>query len=78
MRCFCSAGWFASSDTRNAEPHHAPTAPVASTPARARPLATPPAASTGVGATASITWGNSASVPMRPVCPPASVPCATT
>ena len=36
------------------------------------------AAMTGVGATASITWGKSARVPMRPVCPPASVPWATT
>jgi hypothetical protein len=29
----------------------------------------PPAATTGTGATASTTWGTSASVPIRPVCP---------
>ena len=68
----------ASSETRNAVPHQPATAPVAMTPANARPLAMPPAAITGVGATASMTWGSRASVPMRPVWPPASVPWATT
>ena len=37
----------------------------------------PPAASTGVGATASTTSGTSTMVAISPVCPPASVPCAT-
>ena len=37
----------------------------------------PPAATTG-SFTASTTWGTSASVPISPVCPPASVPWAAT
>ena len=36
----------------------------------------PPAASTGVGATASTTMGSSAMVAICPTCPPPSVPCA--
>ena len=38
----------------------------------------PPAASTGVGATASTAAGTSTMPPMRPVCPPASCPWAIT
>jgi len=43
-----------------------------------RPSATPPAASTGVGATASMIWGHSTRLATSPVCPPPSVPWAIT
>ena len=43
-----------------------------------RPSAIPPAATTGTGATASTTAGTSGNVEIRPVWPPASVPCAVT
>ena len=59
-------------------PIHTPTAPSASAARRPRPSAMPPAASTGVGATASTAAGTSTMPPMRPVCPPASCPCAIT
>src|SRR5215218_2864056 len=45
--------------------------------ARPRPSAMPPAANTGVGATASTTAGTSGKVDRSAPCPPASVPCAT-
>ena len=67
MRSFCSAGWFASWETRKAVPHQPPIAPAAMTAASPRPSATPPAATTGSGATASMTWGRSARVPILPV-----------
>jgi len=55
------------------------TAPSASTAARPRPSAMPPAASTGSGSTASTTAGTRGSVATAPCTwPPASHPCATT
>ena len=59
-------------------PHHTPSHPMASAAASPRPSPMPPAAITGVSPATSRTCGSSASVPIRPVCPPASVPCATT
>ncbi len=73
-----TAGWVsASSVVSHTEPHHTPSAPSARAAAIWRPLAMPPAASTGVGATASTTSGTSTMVAISPVCPPASVPWAT-
>src|SRR5437868_2809575 len=69
----------ASVAARKRVPTHAPAAPSASTAARPRPSAIPPAATTGTGATVSTTRGTSASVETVPqTCPPASQPCATT
>ncbi len=48
----------ASSVVSHTEPHHTPWAPSASAAATWRPSAMPPAASTGVGATASTTCGH--------------------
>ena len=68
----------ASSVVSHTEPHHTPSAPRARAAAIWRPSAIPPAASTGVGATASTTCGTSTIVPISPVCPPASEPWAMT
>ena len=67
----------ASSVVSHTDPHHTPSAPSAIAAAICRPLPIPPAASTGVGATASTTSGTSTIVAMSPVWPPASVPWAT-
>ena len=68
-RNFCfTAGWVsASSVVSHTEPHHTPSAPRASAAAICRPLPMPPAASTGVGATASTTSGTSTMVETSPV-----------
>ena len=66
----------ASSTVSHSEPVHTPCAPIASAAAICRPVPMPPAASTGVGATASITSGQSTTLPISPVWPPPSVPCA--
>ena len=60
----------------NRVPIQAPCAPSRSAAARPRPSAMPPAATTGIGATASTMAGSSANVPMAPACPPASPPWA--
>ncbi len=67
----------ASAVVSHTEPHHTPSAPRARAAAIWLPLAMPPAASTGVGATASTISGTSTIVAISPVCPPASVPWAT-
>ena len=67
----------ASSLARKRVPSSTPSAPRASAAARPRPSATPPAASTGIGATALTTIGTSGIVPIVPMCPPPSVPWAT-
>src|SRR6266851_3234575 len=73
-----TAGWVsASSVVSHTDPHHTPSAPRARAAAIWRPEAIPPAASTGVGATASTTSGTRTIVAISPVCPPASVPWAT-
>jgi len=54
------------------EPVQAPWAPMASAAAIWRPVPIPPAASTGLGATASITSGQSTMLPTSPVWPPPS------
>ncbi|COY66756.1 Uncharacterised protein [Mycobacterium tuberculosis] len=59
------------------DPHQTPSAPRANAAAIWRPRAIPPAASTGVGDTASTTSGTRTMVATSPVWPPASVPCAT-
>ena len=60
-------------------PIHTPSAPSASDAASPRPSNSPPAATTGTcSPTASTTCGTSAIVATVPVCPPASVPWATT
>ena len=59
-------------------PHHTPCAPKASAATIWLPRAIPPAASTATSSPqASTTCGTSTMVAMSPVCPPASVPCAT-
>ena len=73
-----SGGTSASSTVSHSEPVHTPWAPRASAAAIWRPEPMPPAASTGVGATASITSGHSTIEPMSPVWPPPSVPWAMT
>src|SRR3990172_210771 len=78
MRCLRMSSQAASFETTKAVPTQAPRAPRQSAAARPRPSPMPPAASTGLGATASTTCGTSAIVPTRPVWPPASAPCATT
>ena len=63
----------------NRVPTHTPSAPRVSAAARPRPSKMPPAAATGTRSpTASTTWGTSGIVATVPVCPPASVPWATT
>ena len=62
----------ASSVVSQTDPHHTPCAPSAIAAAICRPRPMPPAASTGVGATASTTSGTSTIVAISPVCPPAS------
>ena len=62
----------ASSVVSHTDPHHTPCAPNAIDAAIWRPLPMPPAASTGVGATASTTSGMSTIVLISPVWPPAS------
>ena len=74
----CAGGASASSTVSQSEPVHTPCAPIASAAAICRPSPMPPAASTGSGATASITWGQSTTLPTSPVCPPPSLPCAIT
>ena len=64
---FCSGEASASSTASHSEPVQTPWAPSASAAAICRPVPTPPAASTGVGATASITSGQSTMLPMSPV-----------
>ena len=76
--CFTTGCVSASSVVSHTEPHHTPAAPSASAAATWRPRAMPPAARTGVGATASTTSGTSTMVAISPVCPPASVPWAMT
>ncbi len=58
-------------------PIHTPAAPATSAPAIARPVAIPPAATTGRSVIVSASC-SSGSIARRPVCPPASVPCTTT
>ena len=68
----------ASATVSQIEPVQTPWAPSASAAAICRPVPMPPAASTGTSApTASTTSGTSTIVEISPVCPPASVPCAT-
>ena len=68
-----TTGWVsASSVVSHTDPHHTPWAPSAIAAAIWRPVAMPPAASTGVGATASTTSGTSTIVAISPVWPPAS------
>jgi hypothetical protein len=74
--CICAGGTSASCTVNHSEPVHTPCAPIASAAATCRPVPMPPAASTGVGATASITSGHSTTLPISPVCPPPSYPCA--
>ena len=63
----------------NRVPTQIASAPSANDAASPRPSNNPPAATTGTRAeTASTTCGTSAIVATSPVCPPASVPCATT
>src|SRR5215475_4410145 len=61
---------------RNLVPSSTPSAPSMIAAASPRPSAIPPAASTGMGATASTTIGTSVMVVCQPTCPPPSVPCA--
>ncbi len=68
----------ASSTVSHSEPVHTPWAPRASAAAICRPVPMPPAASIGVGATASMTSGHSTIEPISPVWPPPSVPWAMT
>ena len=72
--------WIAASRlARKRVPIQAPAAPNAKAAARPRPSAMPPAATTGVGETASTTAGMRGIVATVPrTCPPASHPCATT
>ena len=60
-------GASASSTVSQSEPVHTPCAPIASAAAIWLPLPMPPAASTGVGATASMTCGQSTMLPISPV-----------
>ena len=62
----------ASSVVSQTEPHHTPSAPSASEAVTWRPLPIPPAATTGMGWTASTTSGISTIVEIVPVWPPAS------
>ena len=64
----------ASSTVSQSEPVQTPAAPMTIAAAIRRPLPTPPAASTGVGATASMTSGHSTMLPTSPVWPPPSEP----
>ena len=64
---FCAGGASASWTVRHSEPVHTPCAPIARAAAIWRPLPTPPAASTGTGATASITCGQSTMLAISPV-----------
>ena len=57
-------------------PSSTPSAPSAIAAASPRPSATPPAVSTGIGATASTTIGVSTMLATQPTWPPPSVPCA--
>jgi len=75
---FMATGWRSLSVVASqTEPIHAPSAPSASAAAICRPQPIPPAARTGVGATASTTSGMRTMVPISPVWPPASEPWAT-
>src|SRR5436190_607845 len=74
---FTTGSVSASSVVSHTDPHHTPSAPRARAAASCRPRAIPPAASTGMGATASTTSGTSTMVEISPVWPPASVPWAT-
>ena len=74
----CAGGVSASSTVSQSEPVQTPCAPSISAAAICRPSPMPPAASTGSGATASITCGQSTTLPMSPVWPPPSPPCAIT
>src|SRR5215510_9664642 len=56
---------------RNLVPSSTPSAPSMIAAASPRPSAIPPAASTGMGATASTTIGTSVMVVCQPTCPPA-------
>jgi hypothetical protein len=62
----------ASSVVSHTEPVHTTLAPRTMAAAIWRPLAMPPAASTGRPSTASTMSGMSTMLPMSPVCPPAS------
>ena len=74
-----ATGWRSLSvDASQIDPVQAPSAPSASAAATCRPQPIPPAASTGVGATASTTSGTRTSVAISPVWPPASLPDAIT
>ena len=66
---FTTGSVSASSVVSQTEPHHTPSAPRASAAASWRPRAMPPAASTGIGATASTTSGTSTMVAISPVWP---------
>jgi len=74
----CGIGTSASSTVSHSDPVQTPSAPSISAAAICRPSPMPPAASTGIGATASITCGHSTRLPISPVWPPPSVPCAIT
>ena len=77
ITCLYMAPAWASAEAMKRVPIHAPCAPSASAAASPRPSTIEPAAITGIF-TASTICGISARPAMRPVCPPASVPCATT
>ena len=66
-----------SSTVRKRVPHCTPSAPSAKAASIPRPSTMPPAAMTGIE-TAAATDGTSAIVVSSPICPPASVPSATT
>ena len=70
----CLGGTSASSTVSQRDPVHTPAAPMTMAAAIWRPEPMPPAASTGSGATASITSGHSTMDPTSPVCPPPSEP----
>jgi len=69
---FSTSGFELSLTVSQIDPVHAPCAPIAIAAAIWRPEPIPPAASTGVGATASMTSGHSTMLPTSPVCPPPS------
>ena len=80
MSCFHASSAPASEEARKRVPTLTPAASSASAAAKPRPSATPPAASTGIGSTASTTWGTSAiePTPADIPWPPASLPWAMT
>src|ERR1700722_18336094 len=70
----CLGGTSASSTVSHSDPVHTPAAPMTMAAAIWRPDPTPPAAGTGMGATASMTSGHRTIEPTSPVWPPPSEP----